>query len=957
MIFILLIMRLNLQLYKISKRIIFVLLLFTSSTNVFSATCPSEFGFYSRGVLNIDDGVTINGNAVPTNNGGNEDGINPSDGTLANQNPQFTLPDLNPSSFPSNSSTTDSSASTIAAGNYDEITVSDNTTTTFTGGTYNIDKLEVGEDATIILAPGTYYINELEMDEGSTLTISPAGSVQIFIGDGVEIEEDANINAGGSSSNLTFNLYNNADFEADSDVSFTGVIYSPFNSTDIEFGEDSNITGGLITNGKIDLEEDVTLTYNASEIAAVNAVVPCSSSIDHFLITHDGTALTCEPETITVTACADASCSSSYTSTDVSVTLTPTGWVSTDTQTISSATGSGDFQLSKITAGTYTLGVSSSSPSATNAVQCDSGGGGTSCDITFYDSGFIYDVPNLTSCATSASVTVSAVRLDDTSQACIPTFQNETRTVNFWSGYSSPATGSNQVVINNGSTDTTIATSSPGTGISLDFNGSGQATMTVTYSDAGQLSLSSSYTSGTLTMTGSNSFVTTPAKLYVYTDDANSACASNDANCTAFTSAGSNFNLKARAACADNTVTPNFILSNIALTHTNTAPAVAQGTISTSTFNITDADNGENASITQSVSEVGVFTFTATAPTYLGTTGPSGTSTYIGRFTPGHFCVSSTSLTNRTDSNSKAACTDNFSYLSEDFTNSFTLTAQRTGATCGDSTFTSNYTSTFSKFDTSNLLSGDDTSDATETGVLNFASLDSASSTDLSSRINFNTASSTSSGEFTNGSLSVTAKMDIARSGSGPAYTAETAFTSTDIGIKPIDTDNVTLSTTNLTISGTTYYNVGNTALYFGRLYADDTFGSENEGLPMWAEPQYCNAQSSGVCTDWQTKTDDTCSLYTVSAPADTVVGEDSGGINGYWVSGSDYSANSGISYTTDSNGHKAGWKIWYTAGGTGGTYSIPFITHPYLVTKDGSASFGLYRGDDRIIYWREIFN
>ena len=681
----------------------------------------------------------------------------------------------------------------------------------------------------------------------------------------------------------------------------------------------------------------------------------CSTtpSFDHIRITHDGNALTCEPESITLTACADSSCSSNYTS-DVSVTLTPTGWVGGDTQTITG--GSSTFKLSKTTAGSYTLGVSSSSPSASNSIQCNSGGGGTSCNITYYNSGFIYDVPNLTSCATSANVTVSAVRLDDTSQACIPTFQNKTKTINFWSTYSSPSTGNTQVVLNNGSANTTIATSSPGTGINLAFNASGQANMTVTYDNAGRLNLTSRYTNGSLTMTGSDSFVTTPAKLYVYSDDTNADCAANNATCSAFTSAGSNFNLKVRAACANNVITDNFILNNIALTHTNTAPNIAQGSIGTSSFNIADANNGENNAITQTVTEVGVFTFTATSPAYLGTTGPSGTSTYIGRFTPGQFCVSATNLTNRTDSNSKTACTDNFSYLSEDFTNTFTLTAQRSGASCGDGSSTANYTASFSKFDTTNLLSGDNTTDASETGVLNFAAIDSASSTNLSGSLNFNIAASTSSGQFTNGSLSVTAKMDITRSGSSPNYIAVSPYSDVDIGIKPVDTDNIALASTNLTINSANYYNIGETLLYFGRLYADNSFGSEQEGLTMWAEPQYCDSQNSGVCTVWKTKADDTCSLFSVSAPTDTIIGETSGGTNGYWVSGSDYSASSGVMHTTDSHGRKAGWLAWYTAGGTGGTYNIPFVTHPYLVSQNGSASFGLYRGDDRIIYWREIF-
>lgn len=696
---------------------------------------------------------------------------------------------------------------------------------------------------------------------------------------------------------------------------------------------------------------DGTPFYSGDSGTLTTCSVP--STFDHFLITHDGTGLTCEPESITVTACANANCTAPHYTSAVSVTLSPTGWVGGDTQTITG--GSGTFQLSKTTTGSYTLNVASSSPAPTDSTtQCiNSGASNTSCNITFYNSGFIYDIPNLTSCATSTSVTVSAVRLDNNTQACIPTFQSTTKTIKFGTSFSSPASGTKQAVLNNGTTNYTLNNTSPVTDVPLTFNASGQTTITLTYPDAGQLNLNSNYASGSLSMSGSDSFVSVPAKLYVYSDDANSACATNDATCSAFKAAGSNvssqFNLKVRAACADNTITPNFVLDNIAITHTNTAPAIAQGTIGVASFNMATSDNGEHIISNQSVSEVGVFTFTATAPTYLGVTGPTGTSTYIGRFTPDHFCVSSSSLTNRTDSNSKLSCTDSFSYLSEDFTTIFTLTAQRSDAVCSDSSLTKNYSSTFSKLDTSALLASDNPNDATETGVLNFSAIDGT--TDLSSRISFNTAASTSNGQFDNtGKLIVTAKLDIARSGIAPNYTAETPFTNTNLNIKPIDSDNIGAAATNTTI--------GNTALYFGRLYADSTFGAEQEGLPMWAEPQYCNAQSGGVCSDWQTKSDDTCSLYSVTPPADTALGNLSANDGqGYWVAATTYSETSGITYTTDSNNHKAGWRVWYTAGGTGGTYTIPFVTHPYLVTEDGSASFGLYRGDDRIIYWREVFN
>lgn len=713
-------------------------------------------------------------------------------------------------------------------------------------------------------------------------------------------------------------------------------------------------------NGSIDEVRVYNRAMNAAEITSVmNDVRTCPATFDHVELKHDGSALTCEPETVTVRTCANTNCSALYTG-QVTVTLTPTGWVGGDTQVVVS--GSSNFQLQHTTAGTVTLGISSASVPRANPVAClNTSDSSTSCNLTFYDTGFIYNVPNLTSCNTSAPVTVSAVRKDNTSQTCVPSFQNRTETINFWSTYSNPTTGSNQLTLNNGATNYTVATSSPGTGVPLSFDNSGQASITVTYPDAGQVALNSSFT-GTgsesgLIMSGSDSFISVPAKMYVYSNTANSGCAGNDVNCSILARAGNTFNLKIRAACSDDTVTPNFILNNIPLTHTNTAPGINNGTLGVVKFNMADADNGEHSINNQTVSEVGVFTFTATPPSYLGLAVPAGTSTYIGRFTPDHFCVSAPSLTNRTDSATQAGCSDGFNYLAEDFTTQFTLTAQASSAICGDGSSTRNYTSTFSRFATSNLLSSDNTSNATETRVMNFAAIDTTSSSVLNSRINFNTGSSTSNGTFTNGTLTVIAKLDIARSGSGPSYTAETPLATANIGVNPIDADGVPLGSTNLSINGNAYYAVGATSLYFGRLYADNTFGSENEGLPMWAWPQYCNAQASGICTDWQIKTDDTCTIYTATAPTDTAVGENSAGDGkGYWNTGIDYSQTTGNVFVTDINNHKAGWRIWYTGGGTGGTYTIPFTSHNYLITHDGSASFGLYRGDDRIIYWREVF-
>jgi MSHA biogenesis protein MshQ len=726
-------------------------------------------------------------------------------------------------------------------------------------------------------------------------------------------------------------------------------------------------------NGGIDEVRVFTRAMSGAEITSVmNETRACAIALDHIQIEHDGTGLTCEPESITVRACSNASCTLEYTG-DISVTLTPAGWVGGDVIIISG--GHTTVQLRHTAAGNVTVGTSTPSPSPSNATVClNTATSGNDCNLPFYDTGFIYTIPTQTSCTTSATITVNAVRLDNTTQQCVPSFQNRSANVNFWSSYTSPATGTRTLTLNNGSSNYTLATASPGTSVPLTFNGSGQANVTLTYNDAGQLTLNSRFTgSGSeagLIMNGATTYVTKPYKFYVYSDDANSDCAGAVPTCSAFKRAGESFNLKVRAACADNSVTPNFQLSGITLTHANIAPTINQGTLGVSTLTTVAADLGEHVTASEAVSEVGVFTFTAATPAggYFGNTigdATLNTSTYIGRFIPDHFCLSNNTLTNRTDVTTASGCTDGFNYLDEEFDLHFRLTAQRLGATCGDGSVTQNYSAAWSKFATP---FNETTTLPNEAGKFNLAAVNDpgGAPTDLSSRIDINVPVSTpASGQFTNGIIDVLERLNINRAGTGPSYTAEMPFTSVALGIHPLDSDSVTVDSTNLLIGSDNYRQLGTTALYFGRLFAANAYGPETLPLSMWAQTQYCTAVAAGQCSAWSTKADDSCSLYSIIPPAATAIGNlSSGDGQGYYhraapavSSGSyDFTAVTGRVHVPDTFNHSAGWQLFYTGGGNGGDYSIPFVSHPYLRTQPGTASFGQFRGDDRIIYWRELF-
>ncbi len=469
----------------------------------------------------------------------------------------------------------------------------------------------------------------------------------------------------------------------------------------------SNYLAGNATRRSADGSFDEIRIYNlvqtTAQIAAdMNATHACmANQVHHYRILHDGSALTCNSETVTVQACMDAGCTSFYNST-VSATLDPTG----DALSITDGSGIASIAIRNNTAGAITLGLSGATPAATNATEClNTSDNSASCVLTFHDSGFVFDVPDTTSCAAETNITISAVRKDLTSQTCVPAFSNRTATLKFWSDYVSPATGTNTVNVNG----TNVSTSAPGTNISLNFNASGVSTIDVTYPDAGQMQLNARFDGavGTeeegLVMIGNDNFVAVPAKFIVASGDVNADCATGDATCSAFNRAGEAFNLTVSAACANDATTPNFIANGITLGHNLIAPAAGSaGTLGNGSIDIAAADSGSATINNQSIDEVGVFTINAALDSYLGVTATpgnhliEGVSNNIGRFIPARLFVTANAPV---FDNACILGANPYTYLDQDFGYSgnpvITVTAQNTAGG-----FTRNYGGPFWKLNT-----------------------------------------------------------------------------------------------------------------------------------------------------------------------------------------------------------------------------------------------------------------
>ncbi|WP_421310574.1 DUF6701 domain-containing protein [Aeromonas veronii] len=444
-------------------------------------------------------------------------------------------------------------------------------------------------------------------------------------------------------------------------------------------------------------------------ICALNSS-PVGTQIDHFEFDHSGQALTCNPETLTIRACANASCSQLFTD-PVSAALTPlknggNGWIagnqvsySGNTATVNFSDGTTKLQLRNNLASAMTVGVSGSIPSTKplSETLCRAGSGALSaaaCTLSFADSGFFFDVPDTYS-NQPQDVTISAVKKDDITKQCVPGFTG-VRSVGFWGTYNNPNTNSFGSKISiDGNAIATYAASVPSptpTTLNLTFDNQGKATLKkVTYPDAGQMQLSASHngsdeTAG-LVMTGSDKFVARPVGLCITPPQG--VCAAGNSSCPVFKKAGETFQVDIRAMawesandgdiCAGNLTTPNFSLPNIALGSTLVAPNPGtNATLGTTAYSHVAAANSAN-NVSQTVSEVGVFRMTATPPAakppegstvstgYFGYTIPPASSLPVGRFVPWDYSLSNGFIT--------PAC-NAFTYMSQPFASGFVLTAR-----------------------------------------------------------------------------------------------------------------------------------------------------------------------------------------------------------------------------------------------------------------------------------------
>ena len=539
-----------------------------------------------------------------------------------------------------------------------------NNSNVFAPGDHDFNRGSFGNDAALVTTGVTarLYFNELTLN-------------------------NAQLNVGGAPENLL--IYVKGLLNVVGQVRINGILYV---AGDVKMTGNSELRGAVAAGGSVDLGGSNNFQFVQDAVDKVDfGDITCGggsggSQLDHFELSHSGQALTCNPETVVIKACANAGCSQLVTE-QVSATLSlspssgSNGWVGGNQVVFSG--GSTSAQLRNNTASAVTIGVSSSTPGFLHGTLCRAGSGALSaaaCTSSFADSGFIFDVLD-TLANRPQQVQLKAVRKDNVTQQCVPSFANVSKAVSFWSDYVSPATNTfgSRVMVNGSA----IATAQGAATLSnLSFDAKGEATLTVSYPDAGQMRLNARHdgsgdTAG-LVMTGSDLFVSRPVGLCI--TPAQGACTAGDVSCPVFKKAGDDFQLNIGAVawqadndsdfCSGNLATPNFTLAKIALGSQLVAPKPGvEAVVSKLSYDhAITASNNLNA-VTQSLNEVGVFQMTATPPTsgYFGSTIPAATSVPVGRFVPWDYSLSGGFIT--------PAC-NIFTYMSQPFQSGFIIKAR-----------------------------------------------------------------------------------------------------------------------------------------------------------------------------------------------------------------------------------------------------------------------------------------
>lgn len=875
--------------------------------------------------------------------------------------------------------------------------------------TYYTDKWDVKEESTITLAPGDYWINgEFKLEKETSLVISPSGTVRLFVDDKVEIKKEAEINKGGSASNLL--IYAESEIKLEKEVEFNGYLYSKDKVTI----EKEVVLSGGIAGTEIDVKKEAQISYIAPSTGGDYGVF-CDvsvSGIDHFELDVGGNASVCSPQDITLRVCANSDCSSLVTDYAGTVNLT-------------TSTNHGDWAIDTGN-GSLSPDPDSNDDGAASYTFVVADGGDVVLDLTDTHAETLTvsaDDSSLSITATSTNLTFSentfVISSIDTLGDDVVAGRNHSFRAQMWQ--KDPSTGNCSVATNYNVTDVkawitrdgddpggaapsavsssetqSLPSAEPGsTNLTLPFV-AGVADFSLSTSDVGKYSLSFkddglSFSDQSIVGT-SNNLVARP---FGFDVQVTGNPAATDESGAAFTSSGNNFTVTVRAVAwasgddgnsdgipdnHDDTSPSNSApgnntnLSNnatlLSFGQEGAAEAVAlsaylsqpsggsdPGLSGTTVLNSFSA--GSDSSTQVNYTDVGIIEIAATISDgdYLGagvstTANIMGRSGYVGRFVPAQF-----ELSNGTVSEAHAGGANDFTYLGQSFSATFDLEAQN--AAGGR---VANYTGVFAK------MSVDD---------ITFGLLDLTAPATLSTRL-----SNAKSLNWSNGTAAIAASLTVSRDADGDTDvdSDDLAGQLSNLQVGAVATDFDGILTQNLDLdadldSTDDHVLIGTTTQRFGRLFTASAWGPESAGLAVPLRVEYWNGSTWIASPEDETQILRTDFTFTDSSSNSADISVD--------PITAPVGSNPAVSYTNDPTGNSSidfGDGVGGGSGDAGMFVGSPGATGYFTMdvnlssyswlrfdwnqdgdyTNDNSTptatiNFETYRGHDRVIYWREV--
>ncbi len=830
------------------------------------------------------------------------------------------------------------------------------------------------------------------------------------------------------------------DGEIKGTASYDGSL--PTNNAPLQIGKDINFSSRNF-DGAIDEVRIYASFLSQSQVVDVmNETHPCVNYLpDHFVISHDGSGLNCQPESINIKACSDANCDNLFTA-NVDVELSVNGSVE---QTVTVIGGSSDSSFSYTDVGTATLSLD-------QTFACENGAS-SSCDVEFAATGFRFysdtetnPIPTQLSAKPSnigfnaSTLKIQAIKTNPDSGACEAVLTDAVN-IELAATCINPTTClvDNNVQFNEPITDTSTEINTLDddaslvyTPVALDFgaNTDNAAEFIFTYPEAGQMQLHARYNlpdvngdpSGNYIEGSSNNFVVRPLGFLIevpanpnFVDGTTSdeRTLFGDVDNIGVIRAGEAFTLNLHAkqwAAGDDEDNDGIADShdadddgrpdddadadgdgdfdqNVLIDNNNTlnfGNEISPLTVDISVLkykpnfsNKGDLNNSQltgfvNGTATRedlSYSEVGLIHLSAniTGYSYLGSDDITGDLIHVGRFSPAHFylekvddgiligtCESTNGVLPFAYVGQKLLDDTDTGAIRYGINPSFTITAQNaTGQT------TQNYRGNFNKLSIEGVSKLTPLTDVTETGL---------DSNKLKLTAELNDGSLLEAVE-PNGVLTYQFSDDDHFFYNHEGNSEVGAFLS-DINLEitsVIDSDGVEAKDANdtedETISGVLTLDPAGIEIRFGRATLANSFGPETSTLPQLLSLEYLDTNGNYVLA-----ADDSCTPYNSSNISFDFTGQT--------LTADDIDANNITAATGNfddindaSDGQTRAIQL-PTAANQGSVrviYNIAdWLKYDWAYDEDGIdgafddnpsaiASFGIYRGNDRIIYYREV--